>query len=210
MQAMATRATIRPYSIAVAPRFDLANWAKIWRMVVPKLAGDLHAPLTILQNRVSKRLKRVIEMEINPTLFPVVAALLIDSEGRVLVQQRPPGRAMEGLWEFPGGKIEPGETPEQALARELTEELGIIVADSDLVPFTFASDALGDRHLILLLYRCLHWQGKPAALHATALRWATVAQLQQLPMPPADLPLLAIIARSLAHQGSGQYQGAGQ
>lgn len=173
-------------------------------MVVPKLAGDLLAPTTILQTAVSKRLKLVIEMEIYPTLFPVVAALLTDGEGRVLVQQRPPGRAMAGLWEFPGGKIEPGETPEQALARELTEELGIGVDDRDLIPLSFASDALGDRHLILLLYRCIAWQGEPSALHATAISWATVAELEQLPMPPADLPLLATIARWLAHQSAGQ------
>lgn len=172
--------------------------------MVPKLAGDLLAPTSFLQTAVSKRLKLVIEMEIYPTLLPVVAALLTDSEGRVLVQQRPPGRAMAGLWEFPGGKIEPGETPERALARELGEELGIDVAGNELVPFTFASDGLGDRHLILLLYRCIRWRGEPKALHATAIRWATVAELQQLPMPPADLPLLETIARSMPYQRSGE------
>lgn len=135
-------------------------------------------------------------MEIYPTLFPVVAALLCDADGRLLVQQRPPGTAMAGLWEFPGGKIEPGETPEAALARELEEELGINVTPTDLVPFTFASDALGKRHLILLLYRCRRWQGKPQPLHASAIRWATVEELHQLPMPPADTPLLAAIAQS--------------
>ncbi|MFN3819721.1 (deoxy)nucleoside triphosphate pyrophosphohydrolase [Blastomonas sp.] len=135
-------------------------------------------------------------MEIFPTLFPVVAALLDDGQGRVLVQQRPPGKAMAGLWEFPGGKIEPGETPEAALARELMEELGIVVAPDDLAPLTFASDALGQRHLILLLYRCERWEGQPQPLHATAIRWATVVELSSLPMPPADLPLLAAIAQS--------------
>lgn len=136
-------------------------------------------------------------MEIYPTLFPVVAALLADTAGRVLVQQRPPGTAMAGLWEFPGGKIEAGETPEAALARELAEELGIHVQPADLEPFTFASDALGRRHLILLLFRCRAWKGEPQPLHASAIRWATVVELRQLAMPPADLPLLATIAQYL-------------
>ncbi|ESZ85800.1 MAG: NTP pyrophosphohydrolase [Blastomonas sp. CACIA14H2] len=136
-------------------------------------------------------------MENYPTLFPVVAGLMLDPEGRILVQQRPEGTAMAGLWEFPGGKIEPGETPEAALARELGEELGIAVAPTDCVPMTFASAPLGNRHLILLLFRCSAWQGEPRALHASALRWARVDELYQLPMPPADLPLLAIIAQSL-------------
>lgn len=164
--------------------------------MVPKMSGDLRAPTAILQNHVAKRLNRAIDMEIFPTLFPVVAALLCDADGRVLVQQRPPGKAMPGLWEFPGGKIEPGETPEVALARELMEELGITVAPCDLSPFTFASDALGQRHLILLLFRCERWTGQPQPLHATAIRWATVEELYHLPMPPADLPLLAAIAQS--------------
>jgi 8-oxo-dGTP diphosphatase len=136
-------------------------------------------------------------MEINPTLFPVVAALLSDSRNRVLVQQRPEGTSMAGLWEFPGGKIEPGESPESALARELEEELGIVVDPADCVPMAFASAPLGSRHLVLLLFRCTAWQGDPQALHATALRWATIEELYALPMPPADLPLLAFIAQSL-------------
>lgn len=140
-------------------------------------------------------------MEINPTLFPVVAALFVDAAGKVLVQQRPPGRAMAGLWEFPGGKIEPGETPEQALARELAEELGVSVNPADLIPLTFASDALGNRHLILLLYRCRRWAGTPHALHATAIRWVTIEELRHLPMPPADQPLLDAIAALVAQGG---------
>lgn len=143
-------------------------------------------------------------MEINPTLFPVVAALLVDGAGRLLVQQRPPGKMMAGLWEFPGGKIEPGETPEAALARELGEELGIQVAEADLAPLTFASDALGTRHLILLLYRCDRWTGEPEPLHASVIRWVSVADLRALDMPPADLPLLGAIEQSLRHRGGAQ------
>lgn len=142
-------------------------------------------------------------MENYPTLFPVVAGLMLDTQGRILVQQRPEGTAMAGLWEFPGGKIEPGETPEQALARELAEELGIAILPEECEPMTFASASLGQRHLILLLFRCRDWAGEPRALHATALRWATVDELYQLPMPPADLPLLAIIAQSLDGQPVG-------
>jgi 8-oxo-dGTP diphosphatase len=133
-------------------------------------------------------------MENYPTLFPVVAGLMLDTEGRILVQQRPEGTAMAGLWEFPGGKLEPGETPEAALVRELHEELGIRMEPGDCLPMTFASASLGQRHLVLLLFRCTAWQGEPKALHASALRWASVEELYTLPMPPADLPLLDIIA----------------
>lgn len=143
-------------------------------------------------------------MEINPTLLPVVAALLCDSGGRILVQQRPQGTAMAGLWEFPGGKIEPGETPERALVRELAEELGIAVDPADCLAMTFASASLGARHLVLLLFRCTAWQGEPQALHATALRWATIDELYTLPMPPADLPLLGIIAQMQGARASAE------
>jgi 8-oxo-dGTP diphosphatase len=118
---------------------------------------------------------------------------LIDGDGRVLVQQRPAGKHMAGLWEFPGGKIEPDETPEAALVRELHEELGISVAQSCLAPATFASEMLGDRHLVLLLYICRKWQGLPRALDATALKWTRVADLYDLPMPPADRPLIGLL-----------------
>jgi 8-oxo-dGTP diphosphatase len=126
-------------------------------------------------------------------LLPVVAAALIDADGRVLVQQRPPGKAMAGLWEFPGGKIEAGETPEAALIRELDEELGISVAAACLAPATFASEALGERHLILLLYICRKWTGLPRAIDATAIKWVRVADLYDLPMPPADRPLIGLL-----------------
>jgi 8-oxo-dGTP diphosphatase len=131
-------------------------------------------------------------------LFPVVAAALIDGAGRVLVQQRPAGKAMAGLWEFPGGKVEPGEAPEAALARELMEELGIAVLPADLEPLSFASEPLDGRHLLLLLYLARRWTGEPLPLDAAALRWAAPSELADLPMPPADRPLVAALTRMLA------------
>lgn len=123
----------------------------------------------------------------------VVAAALVDRDGRLLVQQRPDGLPMAGLWEFPGGKIEPGETPEQALIRELAEELGIDVDQACLAPACFASDMLGDRHLLLLLYVCRKWRGAPVARHASALRWVRPVDLHGLAMPPADKPLIGLL-----------------
>lgn len=126
-------------------------------------------------------------------LLTVVAAALVDADGRVLLQQRPEGTSMAGLWEFPGGKVEAGELPEAALIRELREELGIDVEAACLAPATFASEALGDRHLLLLLYACRKWKGIPHALHATALRWVRPIEMHALAMPPADRPLIGLI-----------------
>ncbi|WP_156678501.1 (deoxy)nucleoside triphosphate pyrophosphohydrolase [Sphingomonas profundi] len=128
-----------------------------------------------------------------PLMLPVVAVALVDADGRVLLQQRPPGRSMAGLWEFPGGKMEAGETPEAALIRELREELGLDVEAACLAPATFASAALGDRHLLLLLYACRKWRGQPRPLHATALRWVRPVEMHGLPMPPADRPMIGLI-----------------
>ena len=126
-------------------------------------------------------------------LLLVVAAALVDGEGRVLVQQRPPGKPMAGLWEFPGGKVEAGELPEAALARELSEELGIALDCEALKPAAFASEALGTRHLLLLLYTLRAWDGVPEARHATELRWVLPGALYALDMPPADLPLIPLL-----------------
>ena len=123
----------------------------------------------------------------------VVAAALVDRDGRLLVQQRPEGKPMAGLWEFPGGKIEPGESPEQALIRELAEELAIDVDHACLAPACFASDRIGDRHLLLLLYVCRKWRGTPVPQHATALRWVRPVELHGLAMPPADMPLIGLL-----------------
>lgn len=136
-------------------------------------------------------------MLIETQLLIVVAAAMIDREGRVLVQQRPPGKPMAGLWEFPGGKIEPGETPEAALARELHEELGIAVTPGHLVPASFASEGLGGRHLLLLLFTLRRWRGDPEPHHASALRWVYPAELRGLAMPPADVPLVDALERLL-------------
>jgi 8-oxo-dGTP diphosphatase len=123
----------------------------------------------------------------------VVAAALVDRDGRLLVQQRPDGLAMAGLWEFPGGKVETGETPEAALIRELREELTIDVDHACLAPACFASDRIGDRHLLLLLYICRKWRGNPVAHHASALRWVRPVELHALAMPPADKPLIGLL-----------------
>jgi len=123
----------------------------------------------------------------------VVAAALADGEGRVLLQQRAPGRAMAGLWEFPGGKVDAGELPEAALVRELREELGIAVAAAELAPAAFASAPLGEAHMLLLLYLCRRWAGQPRALDAAALRWETPAAMRDIAMPPADAPLIDLL-----------------
>jgi 8-oxo-dGTP diphosphatase len=131
----------------------------------------------------------------NSPLLLVVAVALIDGEGRVLVQQRPSGKPMAGLWEFPGGKIEPDELPEAALIREIGEELGVELARDSLTPAIFASEGLGARHLLLLLYLAREWQGEPEARHASALQWLRPGELRGLAMPPADEPLIGLLER---------------
>lgn len=123
----------------------------------------------------------------------VSAVALIDVDGRVLLAQRPEGKSMAGLWEFPGGKVEPGETPEAALIRELHEELGIDTWASCLAPLTFASHAYPDFHLLMPLFACRKWQGIPQPREGQTLKWAEVGELRSFPMPPADLPLIPIL-----------------
>ena len=133
-----------------------------------------------------------------PAIMMVVAAALIDGQGRILVQRRPAGKMMAGLWEFPGGKIEPGETPESALVRELDEELGITVDIARLAPAAFASEPLAGRHMLLLLYICRSWEGSPRALDAEELLWCTPDSLRALDMPPADRPLIGLLEAILS------------
>jgi 8-oxo-dGTP diphosphatase len=123
-------------------------------------------------------------------LVLVAACALIDADGRVLIAQRPPGKSMAGLWEFPGGKVEPGERPEQSLIRELKEELGIVVKEECLAPLTFASHPYADFHLLMPLYVCRRWEGIVAAREAQKLKWVRPDELRNYPMPPADEPLI--------------------
>jgi 8-oxo-dGTP diphosphatase len=126
-------------------------------------------------------------------LVLVAAVALIDADGRVLLAQRPEGKSMAGLWEFPGGKVEPDETPEAALIRELHEELGIDTFASCLAPLTFASHAYADFHLLMPLYACRKWQGQPHPREGQRLAWVRPQALRDYPMPPADLPLIPIL-----------------
>lgn len=123
----------------------------------------------------------------------VSAVALIDRDGRVLVAERPEGKSMAGLWEFPGGKVEPGESPEAALIRELREELGIETWRSCLAPLTFASHSYEDFHLLMPLFACRKWEGVVTAREGQRLKWARAAELRDLPMPPADVPLVAAL-----------------
>jgi 8-oxo-dGTP diphosphatase len=123
-------------------------------------------------------------------LILVVACALIDADNRVLIARRPEGKALAGLWEFPGGKLDAGERPEQALIRELYEELGIIVAEACLAPLTFASYAYEDFHLLMPLYICRRWEGIVTPREGQQLAWVRANKLRDYPMPPADLPLI--------------------
>ena len=127
----------------------------------------------------------------------VAAVALFDRDGRVLISKRPEGKSMAGLWEFPGGKVEAGETPEQALIRELQEELAIDTAESCLAPFTFASHAYEHFHLLMPLYVCHKWVGKVTPVEDQTLKWAMPTQLREYPMPPADKPLIAMLRECL-------------
>jgi 8-oxo-dGTP diphosphatase len=129
---------------------------------------------------------------VRPILL-VAACALVDADGRVLIAQRPEGKQLAGLWEFPGGKIEPGETPEETLVRELREELGIETQPACLAPLTFASHSYDSFHLLMPLYVCRRFTGIPQPLDAQALKWVKPAKLRDYPMPPADEPLIPFL-----------------
>jgi 8-oxo-dGTP diphosphatase len=123
----------------------------------------------------------------------VSAVALVDVDGRILLAQRPEGKSMAGLWEFPGGKVEPSETPEAALVRELHEELGIETWDSCLAPLTFASHSYPEFHLLMPLFVCRKWDGLPQSREGQRLAWVRPAKLRDYPMPPADVPLIPLL-----------------
>ncbi|MFC7052139.1 (deoxy)nucleoside triphosphate pyrophosphohydrolase [Hansschlegelia quercus] len=129
--------------------------------------------------------------DVKPKLVLVVACALVDVDGRVLIAQRPEGKTLAGLWEFPGGKMEPGERPEETLIRELAEELGIAVKEPCLAPLTFASHAYETFHLLMPLYVCRRWDGIVTGKEGQATRWVRPERLRDFPMPPADEPLIA-------------------
>jgi 8-oxo-dGTP diphosphatase len=125
------------------------------------------------------------------SILLVAAAAMVDVDGRVLICKRPAGKSMAGLWEFPGGKVEPGETPEACLIRELEEELGVKVSQACLAPFVFASHAYDSFHILMPLYLCRRWEGAVQAREHEALAWVKPSQMDAYPMPPADAPLVA-------------------
>ncbi|MBT4889768.1 MAG: (deoxy)nucleoside triphosphate pyrophosphohydrolase [Rhodospirillales bacterium] len=129
----------------------------------------------------------------NLPIVLVSAAALVDVDGRVLLAQRPEGKHMAGMWEFPGGKVDNGETPEAALIRELKEELAIDVRHSCLAPIAFASHAYDDFHLLMPLYACRIWHGEPTAQEGQALQWVRPVRMLDVKMPPADIPLVAVL-----------------
>lgn len=126
-------------------------------------------------------------------LLLVAAVAMVDIDGRVLLAQRPKGRSMAGLWEFPGGKIHAGETPEGCVVRELREELGVDITESCLAPFTFASHRYDHAHLLMPLYLCRVWKGTPSPLEGQSLKWVRPLAMTAFAMPPADVPLVAML-----------------
>jgi 8-oxo-dGTP diphosphatase len=126
-------------------------------------------------------------------LLLVAACALVDTDGRVLIAQRPQGKQLAGLWEFPGGKVEPGETPEECLVRELREEIGIETKIACLAPLTFASHSYDDFHLLMPLYVCRRFEGIPMPKEGQTLKWVRPRQMRDYPMPPADAPLIPFL-----------------
>jgi 8-oxo-dGTP diphosphatase len=159
-----------------------AEFEEVGPTVTPTPARDIPEMAAVAFERRAPR----------PSLL-VAAVALVDRDGRVLLAQRPEGKTMAGLWEFPGGKVDPGETPEAALIRELREELAVDTAESCLSPLTFASHAYEDFHLLMPLYVCRVWQGQPTPLEGQQLAWVRPNRMREYPMPPADRPLVAML-----------------
>ena len=164
---------VAPAAVGVAPK------ARLWRGPLPTSAN--------------KRTSATAEDYVTKPIILVAAAALIDVDNRVLIAERPAGKSMAGLWEFPGGKVAPGETPEQALIRELREELDIEVCETCLAPFTFASHTYDDFHLLMPLYLCRRWLGTPEPREGQELAWVRPVRLGDYEMPPADRPLVAML-----------------
>ena len=168
---------------APEPDQAIVNLSRAWRSADDEWTDTIAGALTIELHHLARRLNGV-------KLVLVAACALIDPDGRVLLAERPAGRPMAGLWEFPGGKVEAGERPEQTLIRELKEELGITVEEACLAPLTFASHAYPDFHLLMPLYVCRRWEGIVAAQEGQKLAWVRPNRLRDYKMPPADLPLI--------------------
>lgn len=134
-------------------------------------------------------------------VIPVVAAALVDADGRVLLTQRPEGKSLAGLWEFPGGKLEPDETPEAALIRELHEELGIALCPTCFAPLSFVSHAYEQFHLLMLLYVAHRWEGIPQSREGQAMTWKRPRDMRAMPMPPADIPLIPALEEYVKGMG---------
>lgn len=153
--------------------------------------------LAFFHRGVNKNFPTETKLKKIPTMLIVTAAALVRPDGLILLQTRPKGRDMAGLWEFPGGKLEPSEQAEAALARELAEELAITVEPSQLIPACFASAKIGARDLLLLLYVCREWTGTPIPVEGQELGWFGIDEMERLPMPPADVPLIELLRKIL-------------
>lgn len=161
---------------------------------IPPTAASLADRLGFVRDGTTARIDAAAVRRLTARRMVLVSAVvLVDADNRILLQQRPPGKQLAGLWEFPGGKVDPGETPEQALVRELQEELGIDTRSSCLAPLTFASHSYDDFHLLMPVYVCRQWQGQVRGQEGQTLAWVPVRKLRDYPMPPADIPLIPML-----------------
>ena len=178
----------------MAGHLRMADWV-LDACTIDAIKVDLHQPrhpeVLAAERRASKDALTTM------SLLLVAACALVDADNRILIAQRPPGKPMAGLWEFPGGKVNPGETPEAALIRELREELGIDTSAACLAPLTFASHAYETFHLLMPLYVCRRWQGIARPLEGQNVKWVRAKELRDHPMPPADVPLIASLIELL-------------